>query len=73
LISARKPRPTSNWSPTRPPPPSAPSARSRRPKIAKVFEVLQKYDIRYFFYIGGNDSAETTHIVNEEAIAAGYD
>jgi hypothetical protein len=38
----------------------------------KVFEVLQKYDIRYFFYIGGNDSAETTHIVNEAAIAAGY-
>lgn len=38
----------------------------------KVFEVLQKYDIRYFFYIGGNDSAETTHIINEEAQKAGY-
>ena len=38
----------------------------------KVFQVLQKYDIRYFFYIGGNDSAETTHIINEAAIAAGY-
>ena len=33
----------------------------------KVFQVLQKYNIRYFFYIGGNDSAETTHIINEEA------
>ncbi|HMP77779.1 MAG TPA: 6-phosphofructokinase [Kiritimatiellia bacterium] len=39
----------------------------------KVFEVLKKYNIRYFFYIGGNDSAETTHIVNEAAIAAGYE
>lgn len=38
----------------------------------KVFAVLQKYNIRFFFYIGGNDSAETTHIINEEAIKAGY-
>ncbi len=33
----------------------------------KLFEVMQKYNVRYFFYIGGNDSAETTHIINEEA------
>ena len=39
---------------------------------AKVFQVLQKYNIRYFFYIGGNDSAETTHIINEEAQKEGY-
>lgn len=39
----------------------------------KVFQVLQKYNVRYFFYIGGNDSAETTHIINEEAQKAGYD
>ena len=38
----------------------------------KVFQVLQKYNIRYFFYIGGNDSAETTHIINEAALQAGY-
>lgn len=38
----------------------------------KIFQVLQKYDVRYFFYIGGNDSAETTHIINEAALAAGY-
>jgi len=38
----------------------------------KVFEVLQKHNIRYFFYIGGNDSAETTHIINEEARRHGY-
>jgi len=39
---------------------------------AQVFQVLQKYNIRYFFYIGGNDSAETTHIINEEAQKEGY-
>ena len=38
-----------------------------------IFEVLRKYDVRYFFYIGGNDSAETTHIINEEARKAKYD
>ncbi len=38
----------------------------------KVFQVLQQYNIRYFFYIGGNDSAETTHIINEAAQQAGY-
>lgn len=38
----------------------------------KVFAVLQKYNVRFFFYIGGNDSAETTHIINEEAKKNGY-
>ena len=38
-----------------------------------IFKVLQKYNIRFFFYIGGNDSAETTHIINEEALAYGYE
>jgi len=38
-----------------------------------IFKVLQKYNIRYFFYIGGNDSAETTHIINEEALSYGYE
>jgi len=38
-----------------------------------IFKVLQKYNIRYFFYIGGNDSAETTHIINEEAKKYGYE
>ncbi|MEI6083581.1 MAG: 6-phosphofructokinase [Verrucomicrobiota bacterium] len=40
---------------------------------AKVYEVLKKYNIRYFFYIGGNDSAETTHIINEAAQQSGYE
>ena len=40
---------------------------------AKIFEKLQKHGVRYFFYIGGNDSAETTHIINEEAKKAGFE
>ena len=39
---------------------------------ARIFSILRKYDVRYFFYIGGNDSAETTHIINEEARQAGF-
>lgn len=38
-----------------------------------IFEVLKVHDIRYFFYIGGNDSADTARIVNEEAKLAKYD
>ena len=32
-----------------------------------IFEILKKYDVRFFFYIGGNDSAETVHIIGEAA------
>ena len=39
----------------------------------ELFAVMQRYDVRYFFYIGGNDSAETTHIVNEEAKKHSYE
>jgi 6-phosphofructokinase 1 len=40
---------------------------------AAIFRVLHTRGIRYFFYIGGNDSAETVHIINEEARRARYD
>nr|MDA3874327.1 diphosphate--fructose-6-phosphate 1-phosphotransferase [Kiritimatiellia bacterium] len=40
---------------------------------AKIFEVLRKYNVRYFFYIGGNDTAETTHIINQHARKAKYE
>jgi 6-phosphofructokinase 1 len=39
----------------------------------EIFKVLKAHDIRYFFYVGGNDSAETVRIVNEEAKLANYD
>lgn len=40
---------------------------------ARMFKVMQKHDIRYFFYVGGNDSSDTVRIVNEQAEAVGYD
>ncbi len=39
----------------------------------KILEGCRKSDIRYFFYIGGNDSADTCRIVSEKAAAAGYE
>ena len=39
----------------------------------KIFDVFAKHDVRYFFYIGGNDSADTAHIVNELAVEADYE
>jgi 6-phosphofructokinase 1 len=38
----------------------------------EIFRVLKAHDIRYFFYIGGNDSSDTTRIVAEEARRAGH-
>jgi len=39
----------------------------------KMFKVMLAHEIRYFYYIGGNDSSDTCRIVNEEAKAAGYE
>ncbi len=39
----------------------------------KVFNVCKAHDVRYFFYIGGNDSADTCRIVNEQAEGADYE
>ncbi len=44
-----------------------------RAECEKVFEVFRRNDVRYFFYIGGNDSAETAHIIAEMAKEANYD
>ncbi len=39
----------------------------------KILEVFQKYNIRYFFYIGGNDSMDTADKVNKLAQSKGYE
>jgi len=39
----------------------------------EIFKVLNAHDVRYFFYIGGNDSSDTVRIVNENANKAGYE
>ena len=44
-----------------------------RDDCMKVFDVLKKNNVRYFFYVGGNDSAETANIVNEMAAEANYE
>ncbi len=38
----------------------------------EILKVLQAHDIRYFFYVGGNDSSDTIRIVAEEARLAGH-
>ena len=38
----------------------------------EIFEVLKAHEIRYFFYIGGNDSSDTVRIVAEEAQKADH-
>jgi 6-phosphofructokinase 1 len=40
---------------------------------AKILEVFKKRNIRYFFYIGGNDSANTAHILNTMAGEMNFD
>lgn len=39
----------------------------------EIFKVLKAHDVRYFFYIGGNDSADTVKIVNEQAESTDYE
>ena len=39
----------------------------------RLIEVLRAYDVRYFFYIGGNDSMDTTHKINLAAQEKGYE
>jgi ATP-dependent phosphofructokinase / diphosphate-dependent phosphofructokinase len=38
----------------------------------EILRVLQAHGTSYFFYIGGNDTADTLRIVSEEARKAGY-
>lgn len=40
---------------------------------ARMFKVMQAHDIRFFFYVGGNDSSDTVRIVTEQAKAENYD
>lgn len=39
----------------------------------EIFNVFKAHGVRYFFYIGGNDSADTVRIVNEQAESSGYE
>ena len=39
----------------------------------EIFNIFRQHDVRYFFYIGGNDSADTVRIVNQQAERWHYD
>jgi len=41
--------------------------------LPRVLEVLRKYGIRYFFMIGGNDTMDTTHRVEDYCAEKGYE
>jgi len=45
----------------------------RREDCHQVFEIFKRQEAHYLFYIGGNDTAEATSIINREAEAAGYE
>src|SRR6185369_7938860 len=39
----------------------------------RLFEVFKAHNIRYFFYIGGNDSQDTSHKIHLEAVKRNYE
>ncbi len=41
--------------------------------LQRVLDTLIRLDVRYFIYIGGNDSADTAHRVSEAAKHRGYE
>jgi ATP-dependent phosphofructokinase / diphosphate-dependent phosphofructokinase len=43
------------------------------PDFEPILATLKKYDIRYLFMIGGNDTMDTIHRVTEYAKSTGYD
>jgi 6-phosphofructokinase 1 len=40
--------------------------------IDRLFQVFEAHNVRYFFYIGGNDSQDTAHKIHEQALQRGY-
>jgi len=41
--------------------------------VGVMLQTFRKHGIRFFFYVGGNDSAETAHIVEQQAAAQGFE
>ena len=42
-------------------------------ELDRALALFRRHEIRYFVYIGGNDSADTAHRLHERASATGYD
>ena len=51
----------------------APGAENEAEVMDRLLEVLRAHDIRYFFYIGGNDSMDTVAKLSAYAQAHGYE
>ena len=56
------------------------SCRYKLPKVEdkpevfdKIFEMFKKYDVKYFFYIGGNDSMDTVYKLSLHAKKIGFE
>ena len=56
------------------------SCRKKLPTVAdnkefyeNLINIFKKYDIRYFFYIGGNDSMDTVAKLSEYSLSCGYE
>jgi len=39
----------------------------------RLFQVFEAHNIRYFFYVGGNDSQDTSHKIHDEAVKRSYE
>lgn len=39
----------------------------------RLFEVFRAHDVRFFFYIGGNDSQDTSNKIHEESLRRGHE
>ncbi len=50
----------------------APGAADEDAVMGRLFAIFEAYDIRYFFYIGGNDSMDTVAKVSAYAERVGY-
>jgi 6-phosphofructokinase 1 len=42
-------------------------------ECVRIFEIFKAHDVRWFFYIGGNDTAETAALLNDFAAREGYE
>lgn len=51
----------------------APGSADEEATMGRLFDLFRAYDIRYFFYIGGNDSMDTVAKVSAYAARVGYD
>ena len=50
-----------------------PDAKDYEAVFSKIIDIFKKYDIRYFFYIGGNDSMDTVAKLSAYTQSCGYD